>query len=139
MQNANSIQQLPLKILAKAFIVFFIVGIVLFVIYFLGWSPLSWPLGWVLGSVIGSINYGIIIIQANRLTLGVQNKIRAGVSPMYMMFRFGLFAIGLLASIFIKFDDFELFNIFTIFVAYLVISSIIFITGANFRIIKKRK
>ena len=138
MEKANSVRQLPLNILVKAFDIFLFTAILLFILYFVGLIPLSWPLGWILGSVIGSINYGLIIIQANRLTLGVQHKIRAGVSPMYMMSRFGLFAIGLLASVFIKLDDVELFNIFTIFVAYLVISSIIFITGANFRTIKRK-
>lgn len=137
MDKANSIRQLPFNILAKAFYVFLLVGVILFTLFFIEIIPLSWPLGWILGSVIGSINYVLIIVQANRLTLGVQQKIRAGVSPMYMMSRFSLFAIGLLASVFIKLNNVELFNIFTIFVAYLVISSIIFITGANFRTMKR--
>ncbi len=138
MENANSIRQLPLNILAKAFMVFLVGGILLFVIYFIGLSPLSWPLGWLLGSFIGSINYGLIIVQANRLTLGVQQKVRAGASPLYMVSRLALFGVGLLASVFITLDGVELFNIFTIFIAYLVISAIIFITGANFRTMKKQ-
>jgi hypothetical protein len=137
MEKANSVRQLPLNILVKAFYIFLFTAILLFVLYFVGLIPLSWPLGWILGSAIGSINYGLIIIQANRLTLGVQQKVKAGASPMYMMSRLGLFAIGLLASVFVKLDDVELFNIFTIFVSYLVISSIIFITGANFRTMKR--
>jgi hypothetical protein len=137
MDKANSIRQLPLNILAKAFYVFLLVALILFTLFFIEIIPLSWPLGWILGSVIGSINYGLIIVQANRLTLGVQNKVKAGASPIYMVSRLGLFAIGLLASVFIRLDNVELFNIFTIFVSYLVISSIIFITGANFRTMRR--
>ena len=137
MDKANSIRQLPLNILAKAFYVFLLVAVILFTLFFIEIIPLSWPLGWILGSVIGSINYGLIIVQANRLTLGVQNKVKAGASPIYMVSRLGLFAIGLLASVFLRLDNVELFNIFTIFASYLVISSIIFITGANFRTMKR--
>jgi hypothetical protein len=137
MEQANSVRQLPLKILGTSLIVFVFGAIALFIGYFLSWNPISWPLGWLLGSVIGSINYGFIIFQANRLTLGVQHKMRAGASPLYMVSRLTLFALGLLASVYIKVDNQELFNIFTIFVAYLVISSIIFITGANFRTMKR--
>jgi hypothetical protein len=138
MANANSVKLLPLKILGLSLIVFIIVAIALFIGYYLSWNPLSWPLGWLLGSLIGSINYAFIIFQANRLTLAVQHNMRAGASPLYMFSRLGLFAIGLLASVYIKFNDAELFNIFTIFIAYLVISSIIFFTGANFRTMKRQ-
>jgi hypothetical protein len=137
MENANSVRQLPLKILGISLIVFLLGAILLFIGFFLSLNSISWPLGWVLGSLIGSINYGFIIFQANRLTLAAKYKMRAGASPLYMVSRLGLFALGLLASVYIKLDGVELFNIFTIFLAYLVISGIIFLTGANFRIIKR--
>ena len=138
MKIATSVSQIPLKILYQAFIIFLIVATALFLLYFLNFTPLSWALGWLLGSLIGSMNYLFIIFQANRLALGVQHKIKSGASPMYMVSRLGLFALGLLASIFIRVNDIEIFNIFTIFLAYLVISAIIFITGANFNTIKSK-
>ena len=137
MKIATSVNQIPFKILYQAFIIYLIVATALFLVYFLNFTPLSWALGWLLGSLIGSMNYLFIIFQANRLALGVQHKIKSGASPMYMVSRLGLFALGLLASIFIRVNDIEIFNIFTIFLAYLVISSIIFITGANFRTMKR--
>jgi hypothetical protein len=138
MKIANSVSQIPFKILYQAFIIFLIVATALFLLYFLNFTPLSWALGWLLGSLIGSMNYLFIIFQANRLALGVQHKIKSGASPMYMVSRLGLFALGLLASIFIRVNDIEIFNIFTIFLAYLVISAIIFLTGANFNTIKSK-
>jgi len=138
MKIANSVSQIPFKILYQAFIIFLIVATALFLLYFLNFTPLSWALGWLLGSLIGSMNYLFIIFQANRLALGVQHKIKSGASPMYMISRLGLFALGLLASIFIRVNDIEIFNIFTIFLAYLVISAIIFLTGANFNTIKSK-
>jgi hypothetical protein len=138
MKIANSVSQIPFKILYQAFIIFLIVATALFLLYFLNFTPLSWALGWLLGSLIGSMNYLFIIFQANRLALGVQHKIKSGASPMYMVSRLGLFALGLLASIFIRVNDLEIFNIFTIFLAYLVISAIIFLTGANFNTIKSK-
>jgi hypothetical protein len=138
MKIATSVSQIPIKILYQAFIIFLIVATALFLLYFLNFTPLSWALGWLLGSLIGSMNYLFIIFQANRLALGVQHKIKSGASPMYMVSRLGLFALGLLASIFIRVNDLEIFNIFTIFLAYLVISAIIFLTGANFNTIKSK-
>jgi hypothetical protein len=138
MKIATSVSQIPFKILYQAFIIFLIVATALFLLYFLNFTPLSWALGWLLGSLIGSMNYLFIIFQANRLALGVQHKIKSGASPMYMVSRLGLFALGLLASIFIRVNDIEIFNIFTIFLAYLVISAIIFLTGANFNTIKSK-
>jgi hypothetical protein len=138
MKIATSVSQIPIKILYQAFIIFLIVATALFLLYFLNFTPLSWALGWLLGSLIGSMNYLFIIFQANRLALGVQHKIKSGASPMYMISRLGLFALGLLASIFIRVNDIEIFNIFTIFLAYLVISAIIFLTGANFNTIKSK-
>jgi hypothetical protein len=138
MKIATSVSQIPIKILYQAFIIFLIVATALFLLYFLNFTPLSWALGWLLGSLIGSMNYLFIIFQANRLALGVQHKIKSGASPMYMVSRLGLFALGLLASIFIRVNDIEIFNIFTIFLAYLVISAIIFLTGANFNTIKSK-
>jgi hypothetical protein len=138
MKIATSVSQIPFKILYQAFIIFLIVATALFSLYFLNFTPLSWALGWLLGSLIGSMNYLFIIFQANRLALGVQHKIKSGASPMYMVSRLGLFALGLLASIFIRVNDIEIFNIFTIFLAYLVISAIIFLTGANFNTIKSK-
>jgi hypothetical protein len=138
MKIATSVSQIPIKILYQAFIIFLIVATALFLLYFLNFTPLSWALGWLLGSLIGSMNYLFIIFQANRLALGVKHKIKSGASPMYMVSRLGLFALGLLASIFIRVNDIEIFNIFTIFLAYLVISAIIFLTGANFNTIKSK-
>lgn len=137
MEKAKSLRQLPLKVLLLSFVIFGVVLIILFGLSFTEFIPFSWGLGWLLGAFIGSLNYGLIILQANRLTLSVQNGLKPNAGPGYMMTRLMIFALGLLAAVLLKYQNQEIFNIFSVFLAYLVISATIFITGANFKTMRK--
>jgi hypothetical protein len=137
MEKTNSIRQLPWKILIISLIIFSVTFIILLTLALFNVLPFSWGWGWLLGSIIGILNYLLIIVQATRLQISVQQGLKVGANPGYMIGRLGLFAIGLLASVWIKINDAEVFNLFAIFIAYLVISSVIFVTGANFRINKR--
>jgi hypothetical protein len=133
MEKAKSLRQLPLKVLFLSFVFFGFVLTLLIILSFLQFIPFSWGFGWLLGALIGSLNYGLIILQANRLTLSIQHGLKPSAGPGYMMTRFIIFAIGLLIAVLVKYEDNELFNVFSVFLAYLVISGTIFVTGANFQ------
>ena len=137
MEKANTLRQLPLKVLTLSLVIFGVVLFLLFALGFIQFIPLSWAFGWFLGAVIGTLNYGLIILQANRLTLSIQNGLKPNAGPGYMMARLVIFGIGLMLAAVIKFENNELFNIFAVFLAYLVISATIFVTGANFQVKRK--
>ncbi len=137
MEKARSLRQLPLKVLLLSFVFFVAVLLILFILSILDLTPYSWALGWLLGSLIGTLNYGLIMLQASRLTLSIQHGLKPNAGPGYMMTRLLIFALGLLAAVLVKNNNVEVFNIFSVFLAYLVISSTIFVTGANFK--TKRK
>jgi hypothetical protein len=91
--------------------------------------------GWVLGAAITLLNYGLIFVQAKRLQLRVTLNMSPTTRSGYMFVRLLLSGSGFMAAVLIKdSQDVPLFNIFTVFAAYLVISIVIFITGANFKV-----
>ena len=91
--------------------------------------------GWLLGAVITLLNYGLIFVQARRLQLRVTLNMSPTTRSGYMMLRLLLSGAGFMAAVLIKdTQDVAIFNIFTVFAAYLVISVVIFITGANFKV-----
>ncbi len=133
MENASTIRQLPLRVLLLSLVVFVFVFIVLLALTLIQLIPLSWSMGWLLGSAIGTLNFALIMLQAKRLSLSIINGIKPNAGPGYMIARLVIFGLGLLASVLIKVGNLEIFNVFSVFLAYLVISGIIFITGANFQ------
>ncbi len=133
MEKAKTLRQLPLKVLKISFVFFVFVLTILFILSFLHLIPLSWALGWLLGSLIGTLNYGLIMLQAQRLTLSIQHGLKPNTGPGYMMTRLVIFSLGLLIAVLVKNNNVEIFNIFSVFLAYLVISGTIFVTGANFK------
>ncbi len=137
MEKARSLRQLPLKVLLLSFVFFVAVLTTLFILSIFDLTPYSWALGWLLGSLIGTLNYGLIMLQAQRLTLSIQHGLKPNTGPGYMMTRLVIFALGLLSAVLVKNNNVEVFNVFSVFLAYLVISSTIFVTGANFK--TKRK
>jgi hypothetical protein len=97
--------------------------------------PYSLGNGWVLGGSLSVLNYLIIMFQAKRLQMRVEANIKTPyISQGYSFLRLAISAVGLLASVFVKLNDVEVFNLFTVFAAYLVISGVIFLTGAQFKI-----
>ncbi len=137
MEKANTIRQLPLKVLTLSFVFFAVVFLSLIIFSLLELIPFSWAFGWLLGAVIGTLNYGLIILQANRLTLSIQHGIKPNAGPGYMFLRLTIFGLGLTAAALVKYENNELFNVFSVFLAYLVISGTIFVTGANFQVKRK--
>jgi hypothetical protein len=112
-------------------------GIALILIVIIPYFSLSYSLlwGWLLGAVINMINYGLIFVQANRLQLSIANQLPTTTRSGYMVGRLLLSSLGFLMAVLIKGSEGqEIFNIFSVFAAYLVISIVIFITGANYRV-----
>jgi hypothetical protein len=80
------------------------------------------------------------MFQAKRLQMRVEANIQTPyISQGYSFLRLVISALGLLASVFIKLNDLEVFNLFTVFAAYLVISGVIFLTGAQFKIAQPKR
>jgi hypothetical protein len=120
----------------KASVVIYLIGtLILYSLSLLSILAYAFGNGWILGGTIALLNYGIIMFQAKRLQQRIEAKIltpyrRQG----YSLVRFALSALGLLLSVTIKLNDREVFNVYTVFIAYLVISTVIFISGAQFKI-----
>jgi hypothetical protein len=93
--------------------------------------------GWLLGAVINLINYFLIFVQARRLQLKVVNQLNPTTRSGYMFLRMGLSTVGFMIAVLIK-DSAgnDIFNLFSVFAAYLVISVVIFITGASLKVKK---
>jgi uncharacterized membrane protein YGL010W len=127
----------PRLITVIALITYFTVALLmvfLLPIFSLGFDILF---GWLLGAVINLINYFLIFVQARRLQLKVENKLGLTTRSGYMFLRMGLSTLGFMISVLILDDSGKaIFNIFSVFAAYLVISVVIFITGASLKVKK---
>lgn len=110
------------------------VGIVVFTpfAFFNGWYYLL--TGWVLGMIINLINYMLIMRQSKILEdIAAGNGSSGGVIPFMYFLRFGLYIGGLVLVGVLHNLGYDYFNIFTTFGAYLVISAVIFLSGAQFK------
>jgi hypothetical protein len=126
---------LPRMITFISIIIYLGIALLLIVITPYFSLPYSILWGWLLGTVINMINYGLIFVQANRLQLSIENQLPTKTRSGYMVGRLLLSSIGFLMAVLIKGSEGqEIFNIFSVFAAYLVISIVIFITGANYRV-----
>lgn len=131
---ARSGTQLPKKILLYSASVYGVIFLFMMSGSFFFSLPFSLAWGWLLGAVIASINYGSIILQASRL----QARIEANITTPYYgqgyaLARLALSASGMLLAVFIQPNGNEIFNLFSVFAAYLVISLVIYITGAHLK------
>lgn len=125
-----SILLYSLLLFAVGFIVFTLLSVFLTL-------PFSLGNGWLLGGSLSILNYLLIMFQAKRLQMRVEANIKTPyIAQGYSLLRLVISALGLLASVFIKLNDLEVFNLFTVFAAYLVISGVIFLTGAQYKIAK---
>jgi hypothetical protein len=127
----------PRLITVIALITYFTVALLmvfLLPIFSLGFDILF---GWLLGAVINLINYFLIFVQARRLQLKVVNQLNPTTRSGYMFLRMGLSTVGFMIAVLIK-DSAgnDIFNLFSVFAAYLVISVVIFITGASLKVKK---
>jgi hypothetical protein len=136
----KSAQSLTTSILIYSLLLF-AVGFILFtVLSVVSTLPYSLGNGWLLGGSLSIVNYLLIMFQAKRLQMRVEANIQTPyISQGYSFLRLVISALGLLASVFIKLNDLEVFNLFTVFAAYLVISGVIFLTGAQFKIAQPKR
>ena len=124
--------KLPQKILAYSAIVYAFVFMVMLVTSLFSSIPFSIGNGWLLGALIASLNYGSILLQAARLQARIQANITTPYYGQgYAFARLALSAAGMLIAVFIKLNALEVFNLFSLFAAYLIISIVIYITGAQ--------
>jgi hypothetical protein len=127
----------PRLITVIALITYFTVALLmvfLLPIFSLGFDILF---GWLLGAVINLINYFLIFVQARRLQLKVVNQLNPTTRSGYMFLRMGLSTVGFMIAVLIKDSSGnDIFNLFSVFAAYLVISVVIFITGASLKVKK---
>jgi hypothetical protein len=129
--------KLPYQILGYSLLVY-LLGLILLIIaaiFNIFSYAIAW--GWLLGAAITTFNYLSIFFQTKR----IQQRVEASItSPYrgqgYSVGRFVLSGLGMLATVFIKANDQEIFNLFSLFAAYLVISIVIFITGAQLKAAK---
>lgn len=136
----KSAQSLTTSILIYSLLLF-AVGFILFTVLSVVFTlPYSLGNGWLLGGSLSIVNYLLIMFQAKRLQMRVEANIQTPyISQGYSFLRLVISALGLLASVFIKLNDLEVFNLFTVFAAYLVISGVIFLTGAQFKIAQPKR
>jgi hypothetical protein len=136
---ASNTQKLPVLVLLYSIAIYSGVFLLFILSSWLFELNIAIAWGWLLGAFIAVINYGTILLQASRLQLRVEAKITTPYfSQGYALLRLILSAIGMLIAALWKFNDVEIFNLFSLFAAYLVISLVIYITGANFRIAKRQ-
>lgn len=126
--------KLPLSILLYSTFVFIIGFIIFLVLYFLNFVTFSLAMGWILGALISSFNYGTILFQSRRLQARIEANIKTPyVSQGYALARLIFSGVGMLICVLFKPNNVEFFNLFSLFGAYLVISLIIFVTGAQYK------
>lgn len=127
----------PRLITLIAVITYVLVAIVMFFllpVISLGFDILF---GWLLGAFINLINYFLIFVQARRLQLKVVNNLNPTTRSGYMFLRMGLSTVGFVTAVLVEDSSGNrIFNLFAVFAAYLVISVVIFITGASLKVKK---
>ena len=129
---ALTARKLPQKILVYSALVYAITFLIMLVLSLFFSIPFSIGNGWVLGAIIASLNYGSILLQASRLQARIQANITTPYYGQgYAFARLALSASGMLLAVFIKLNDMEVFNLFSVFAAYLIISLVIYVTGAH--------
>ena len=137
MLNKNSPLFYPQLITVIALITYFLVAILMLVllpIFSLGNDILF---GWILGALINLLNYFLIFVQARRLQLKVTNNLNPSTRSGYMFLRLALSAVGFMIAVLVEDSSgHPIFNLFSVFAAYLVISVVIFITGASLKVKK---
>lgn len=132
-------QKLPLLVLLYSVIIYLVVfGLLIGGSLLFSFSiSLAW--GWIFGAVITVLNYGTIILQANRLQARVAAKITTPYrSQGYALLRLVLSGVGMLVAALWKIDNQEVLNLFSLFASYLLISGVIYVSGAQFRIAKAK-
>ena len=129
--------KLPQKILVYSAVVYAIVFLIMLGLSLFFSIPFSIGNGWILGAIIASLNYGSILLQASRLQARIQANITTPYYGQgYAFARLALSAAGMLLAVFIKLNDVEVFNLFSVFAAYLIISLVIYVTGAQVKATK---
>jgi len=124
--------KLPIKVILYSGLLYLFVFFVFLLLSFFFDVPFSLAWGWILGAFISNLTYGLIMLQASRLQARVQAKITTPYRGQgYTMARYALSGAGMLLSVFVKINDQEVFNLFTVFAAYLVISIVIYVSGAQ--------
>jgi len=130
--------KIPYTILNYALVVYFFGFVTLLVFSLLNFLNISILFGWTLGAVISSINYGTIIFQSKRIQQRVEAQIKSPyVSQGYALARLILSGLGMLICVLVKPNNVEMFNLFSLFASYLVFSLIIYLTGAQYKMISK--
>ena len=129
--------KLPQKILVYSAVVYAIVFLIMLGLSLFFSIPFSIGNGWILGAIIASLNYGSILLQASRLQARIQANITTPYYGQgYAFARLALSAAGMLLAVFIKLNDVVVFNLFSVFAAYLIISLVIYVTGAQVKATK---
>jgi hypothetical protein len=131
----NKTQKLPSLVLTYSLVIYLFIFAVLIGLAF-GFSiPFSLAWGWLLGAFITVLNYGTILLQAQRIQARVMAKITTPYRGQgYALFRLVLSGLGMATAALLKPDGVEIFNLFSLFASYLIISLVIYVSGAQFRI-----
>jgi hypothetical protein len=137
MLNKNHPLFYPQLITVIALITYLVVAVFMFLllpVFSLGNDILF---GWILGALINLLNYFLIFVQARRLQLKVTNNLNPSTRSGYMFLRMALSTVGFVIAVLVEDSSGNpIFNLFSVFAAYLVISVVIFITGASLKVKK---
>ncbi len=129
--------KLPYQILGYSLLVYLVGFILLIITASLNLFSYAIAWGWLLGAAITTLNYLSIFFQTKRIQQRVEAKMNSPYRGQgYIVGRFVLSGLGMLAAVLIKINDQEIFNLFSLFAAYLMISIVIFITGAQLKAAK---